>query len=94
MDVARVTTNVADASAPKFTVPIWLAEWCQPVMARLAQINGAQPIYTKAMLNAMRSNQNISHTRASKYLGYVPRSFEETVRDTLDWFIKRGGNFT
>ena len=93
-DVAQVTAQVSGRSAPKFIVPIWLAEWFQPVMVKLAQINGAQPIYTKAMLNAMRSNRNISQTRASKDLGYVPRPFEETVRDTLDWFAKQGGNFT
>jgi len=93
-DVAQVTAQVSSRSAPKFSVPIWLAEAFQPVMAKLAQINGAQPIYTKAMLNAMRSNRIISHTRASKDLGYAPRPFEETVRDTLDWFAKQGGNFT
>ena len=93
-DVAQVTAQVSGRSAPKFIVPIWLAEWFQPVMVKLAQINGAQPIYTKAMLNAMRSNRNISHTQASKDLGYAPRPFEETVRDTLDWFAKQGGNFT
>ena len=66
----------------------------QPVMAKLAQINGAQPIYTKAMLGAMRSNRNISHARATRELDYSPRPFEETLTDTLNWFTKRGENFT
>jgi dihydroflavonol-4-reductase len=91
MDVARVTTQVTGVSAPKFTVPIWLADLFQPIMAKMAQINGSQPLYTRAMLNAMRSNRQISHVRASKDLGYAPRPFEETVRDTLDWFKKQGG---
>ena len=91
-DVARVTAEVTGASEPRFTVPIWLADLFQPVMAKLAQINGAQPLYTKAMLNAMRSNRQMSHARASRELGYVPRLFEETVRDSLDWF--KGGEKT
>ena len=79
-------------SAPRFVVPVWLAELFQPVMARLAQINGAQPIYTKAMLKAMRSNRQISHARAAKDLGYAPRPFEGTLKDTLDWFAEQGGD--
>ena len=91
-DVARVTAQVTGVSVPRFTVPIWLAEWFQPVMAKLAQINGAQPIYTKSMLGAMRSNRNISHARATSDLGYAPRPFEETFKDTLDWFASQRGN--
>lgn len=92
MDVARITAEHSGNPAPKFTVPIWLAHVFQPVMAKLAQINGSQPLYTKASLGALHSNQQVSHARASRDLGYVPRPFEETMRDTLDWFTKRGGN--
>jgi nucleoside-diphosphate-sugar epimerase len=42
-------------------------------------------------LAAMRSNQHISHARASRELGYAPRPFEDTVCDTLDWFAKQAG---
>ena len=93
-DVARVTAQVSGRSAPRFIVPTWLAEWFQPVMAKLAQINGAQPLYTKAMLNAMRSNRNISHARATQELGYVPRPFEETLTETLNWFAAQRGEIT
>lgn len=91
-DVGQVTAKVSGKSAPKFVVPIWLAELFQPVMAKLAQINGAQPLYTKAMLGAMRSNRQISHDRATRDLDYAPRPFVQTVGDTLDWFTKQGGN--
>jgi len=90
-DVARVTAEIKGKSAPKFVVPIWLAELFQPVMARLAQLNGSEPIYTKAMLNALRSNRQISHARATKELGYAPHPFEQTLKDTLDWFAEQGG---
>lgn len=85
-DVARITAELSGQAAPRLIVPVWLAELFQPVMAKLAQINGAQPLYTKAMLNAMRSNRQISHACASRELGYAPRPFEQTLKDTLDWF--------
>lgn len=86
VDVAQNVSVHAGKPAPKVVVPIWLAELFQPVMEKLAQLNKSQPLYTKSMLAAMRSNQNISHDRAKNDLGYTPRSFEETIHDTMRWF--------
>lgn len=90
-ELARVSAEITSKSAHRFVVPVWLAELYQPIMARLAQINGSQPIYTKAMLNALRSNRQISHARATRDLGYAPRPFESTLKDTLDWFAEQRG---
>lgn len=89
--LARVSAEITSKSAHRFVVPIWLAEMFQPIMARLAQINDSQSIYTKAMLNALRSNRQISHARATRDLGYAPRPFESTLKDTLDWFAEQRG---
>ena len=91
-EVAQYTSNITGKPAPHFTVPIWLAQLAQPIMAKLAQVNGSQPIYTRPMLNAMKSNHNISHARATRDLGYSPRPFQETISDTLEWFDKHKGN--
>jgi dihydroflavonol-4-reductase len=90
-DIARATSEHTGNSAPRLAVPIWLAHLFLPVMAKLAQINNSQPLYTKSMLGAMRSNRQINHARATRDLGYAPRPFEETMQDTLDWFTKPGG---
>jgi dihydroflavonol-4-reductase len=91
-ELAQVAAEITGRSAPRFVVPIWLAELFQPVMARLAQINGSQPIYTRAMLNALRSNRQISHARATHDLGYAPRPFKQSLKDTLGWFAEQGGD--
>jgi dihydroflavonol-4-reductase len=90
-DVARVTAEITGRPAPRFTIPIWLAQLAQPIMAKLAQVNGSQPIYTRPMLNAMNSNPHISHVRAARELGYSPRPFQQTIADTLDWFSHQRG---
>ena len=61
-------------------------------MAELAQLHNSQPLYTKVMLNAMRSNRQIDHTHATEDLGYAPRPFEQTLKDTLGWFAEQGGD--
>lgn len=88
-EVGQVMTEITGRPAPRFIVPIWLAQIFQPVMAKLAQVNGAQPLFTQSMLGAMRSNQHISHTRATRDLGYTPRPFNQTLTDTLDWFASQ-----
>lgn len=85
-DVAQFVAQHTGRPAPRFAVPIWLAQLAQPIMAKLAQVNGSQPIYTRPMLNAMNSNRHISHARAARDLGYSPRLFQETIADTLKWF--------
>jgi len=85
-EVAQYTAEITGIPAPRFTVPIWLAQLAQPIMATLAQVNGKQPIYTRPMLNAMKSNHKISHAGAARDLGYSPRSFQQTIADTLNWF--------
>jgi dihydroflavonol-4-reductase len=85
-EVAQFVSQNTGIPAPRFTVPIWLAQLAQPTMAKLAQINGSQPLYTRPMLHAMKSNHHISHARATRDLGYSPRPFQETIADTLNWF--------
>jgi len=41
-------------------------------------------------MRALRSNQNISHGKAARELGYQPRPFRETLNDTLRWFEENG----
>ncbi|MFH2102795.1 MAG: NAD-dependent epimerase/dehydratase family protein [Chloroflexota bacterium] len=90
-EVARVTAENTGQPAPRLVVPFWLALVAQPLLSRLARLNGSQPLYTQAMLNALRSNQQISHARATADLGYAPRPFPQTLADTLAWFSDQQG---
>jgi len=90
-EVSQMVSEITGQRAPRVTVPLQLAQWAEPLMVRWATLNGSQPLYTKAMLNALRSNCHISHDRATRELGYYPRPFLETLRDTLDWFAQQQG---
>jgi dihydroflavonol-4-reductase len=88
--IADLTTELTGRKAPLLTVPTWLAYAAAPLMAGLARFNNAQPIYTRLTLDALQSNRQISHVRASSELGYQPRPLRKTLRDTLDWFAQNG----
>jgi dihydroflavonol-4-reductase len=47
-----------------------------------------KPRFTAYSLSTLRSNSIISHEKATRELGYRPRSLIETIADTVDWFRK------
>lgn len=89
-EVAELGASVTGRAAPRFTVPLGLADAFAPLMLLLARFNGSHPIYTRVTLRALRSNQQVSHARAAQELGYIARPLAETVRDTLTWFQENG----
>jgi dihydroflavonol-4-reductase len=85
-EVALMSAKISHTRAPRLVIPLRLAELALPLLEKLATIRGSQPLYTRAMLSALKSNQNVSHARATRELGYAPRPFLETLTDTLTWF--------
>jgi dihydroflavonol-4-reductase len=85
-EVAVRAARISGRRAPRLVVPLWLAGLGLPILEKLATLRGSQPLYTSAMLSALRSNRLITHARATHDLGYSPRPFLETLTDTLEWF--------
>jgi dihydroflavonol-4-reductase len=90
-EVAIAAAKISGTRPPRLVIPLHMAELALPIMEQLATIRGSQPVYTRAMLSALKSNRHISHARASHDLGYSPRPFLETLTDTLTWFSQQKG---
>ena len=88
--ISELAARLTGTNAPLMTVPMGLAELAAPLMIRLAHFTGGKPIYTRATLDALRSNRHVSSARAEHELGYSSRPFEETLADTLAWFHQNG----
>jgi dihydroflavonol-4-reductase len=72
---------------PPFRVPLHLARFFTiftPFYYRLLRL---KPRLTSYSLETLLSNSNISHSKAQRELGYMPRPFTETAADTVKWFI-------
>jgi dihydroflavonol-4-reductase len=68
-------------------LPFWIAEIGIPFLKLWAGLTRSKPLYTRESLKILKTaHQNISHEKAARELGYEPRPFEETLRDTLAWF--------
>lgn len=73
----------------QFKVPFDLAKFAAlftPMYYRLAH---ATPRFTPYSLEVLKSNSNISHAKATRELGYKPRSLHESITDTVKWFLSR-----
>jgi dihydroflavonol-4-reductase len=63
-----------------------IAAFFTPIYYRLAH---AAPRFTPYSLEVLKSNSNISHAKATRELGYRPRSSYETISDTVKWFLQK-----
>jgi dihydroflavonol-4-reductase len=74
---------------PALKVPFWLAKAGVPVFRLLASVLNRVPLYTSESLHIIQTgNPVIDNSLARKELNFQPRPFEETVKDSVDWFRK------
>ncbi len=69
-------------------IPFDLAKFAAfftPLYYKLAH---ATPRFTPYSLEVLQSNSNISHAKATRELGYKPRSVYETISDTVKWLLE------
>ncbi|GAB4403299.1 MAG: SDR family oxidoreductase [Anaerolineales bacterium] len=57
-----------------------------PMYYRLAH---ETPRFTPYSLEVLQSNSNISHAKATRELGYHPRTLYESIRDAVMWFLEK-----
>lgn len=70
-------------------IPFDLAKFAAiftPLYYRFAQ---ATPRFTPYSLEVLQSNSNISHAKATRELGYSPRTLYDSIKDTVKWFLER-----
>jgi dihydroflavonol-4-reductase len=87
-EVAAEIATQTGIAAPRICCPLWLAAWFAPVMGAWARWRGETSLYTRDSLAALSANKVMSHSLATAKLGYEPRSFEESIKDTLQFYAE------
>ncbi len=89
--ISNLVSGIIDSRPKKFTCPNWLARLGLPFINLYCSIYEKEPLYTYDSLFTLRTaHKNISHKKASQELGFQPRPFKETLRDTIEWFRENG----
>jgi dihydroflavonol-4-reductase len=85
--IAEKVEAISGNPRPKFISPLWLTRLGLPFIRAYASINGTRVLYTAESLNTLEgANRNVSYEKAAIHLNYHPRSLQETLEDTLQWF--------
>lgn len=73
----------------RLKIPFDLAKFVALLMPAYYRLAHATPRFTPYSLEVLKSNSNISHAKATRELGYRPRSIYETISDTVKWVLER-----
>ncbi|MGD9559235.1 MAG: SDR family NAD(P)-dependent oxidoreductase [Oscillospiraceae bacterium] len=71
-------------------VPLWMAKLAAPLLEKNALRKKEKPLVTRYSLATLASNDNFSHEKASRQLGFWPRELYTTLEDTVAWLREVG----
>lgn len=71
-------------------LPMWFAKGTAALSEIYYKVRRQVPLFTTYSLDTLISNSCFSHEKASRELGYHPRSMEVTLSDTLTWLRSCG----
>jgi dihydroflavonol-4-reductase len=89
-EIAAIVSRITGRRPPALSCPMTVAGACAPVVTAVSRWTGTRPLFTSVSLRALAGNRNISHAKATRELGYEPRPIDETISDTIHWFIDNG----
>lgn len=89
--VGEVAAEVTGVPRPRLVCPKWVADIGAPFMDLAAWLmRGGEPLYTSESLMPLMLRMAYDRSKAEQELGYTPRPFEDTVRDSYAWMLERG----
>ena len=75
---------------PPLRLPFAVAAAVTRAQGLLARFGGPAPAVSAELLEAARLYTFVTSAKAQRELGYSIRPFEDSVRDTLRWYLRRG----
>ncbi len=69
-------------------IPFDLAKFAAMFTPMYYRFANETPRFTPYSLEVLQSNSNISHAKATRELGYSPRSLYESIKDTVKWILE------
>lgn len=96
ISVRYLLETVREVTGKAFTrikIPLSLAGFAAMFTPTYYRLSKAKPRFTPYSLEVLQSNSTISHTKATRELGYHPRTLYESIADTAHWFLENSRLF-
>jgi dihydroflavonol-4-reductase len=89
-DIFELVTKYTGAKRVKTILPLPVARTIALFSEIYGEIAHKQVTLTSFALYNLARNNSFSSAKAIQELGYSTRSFDETIRDTIDWLVAEG----
>jgi dihydroflavonol-4-reductase len=88
--LAHTVSKVCGVPIPTRRIPYTALNLLAHAAELTSRITGRQPAISVNALKAMNRRHEVSSAKAIRELGVTFRPFEETIRDTANWFLANG----
>ncbi len=89
-DFVNMVVNESGCKKISFFLPLGLANFMAKMMEKQAKNKGTRPVLTTFSVYNLARNNCFDSTKAKIELGYTTRSYEETIRDEVNWLKQTG----
>jgi dihydroflavonol-4-reductase len=76
--------------APTYRIPAVIARAAGVLASVYYRLLRRRPVFTAYSIDVLRSNSQVSSTRAREELGFMSRQWQESIRDQVEWFRSEG----
>ena len=90
MQMVSLYAELTGAKVPARALPLWVGWVLLPFALAGSALTKNEPFITADMLRASVSNDEVSHDKAHRELGYTIRTLRESLADAVGWYRERG----
>jgi len=90
MQMVSLYAELTGAKVPTRALPLWVGWVLLPFALAGSALTKKEPFITADMLRASVSNDEVSHDKAHRELGYTLRTLRESLADAVGWYRERG----
>jgi dihydroflavonol-4-reductase len=84
--INQLLAKISNVPAPRIHIPYPAALLLPWLSESAARLRGTETLITVSGIRTMKNGHDVSAAKAKRELGFQPRPFEETLRDTINWY--------
>ncbi len=89
-EFARILSEESGCKRMKLFLPCSAANFMAGLLEKKAKRSGKRPLMTTFSVYNLARNNAFDCSRAQQELGYTTRSYQETIRDEVEWLRRSG----
>jgi dihydroflavonol-4-reductase len=89
-EMCEMIQKECKAKKIRLYLPLGMAEKLAGILEKKAEKKGEKPLMTTFSVYNLARNNVFDCTKAKTELGYVPRPYQETIHDEIQWMIGEG----